>query len=154
MGGWLNTLTVLQGLVPLPRCDWHHWSGHHSSGASADPVADAFVVALFVVAAIGVLVSLISGGLLIVFTRRIRDMFWAIPIVNLAVYTLFLLVRPYPGGRVAQFRGEGLRHTLITVVLLLALSLILASVLGLLRLAVRAIRSAAFSPRHTPPASR
>jgi len=125
------------GFVPVPLCDWHHWSGHHSSGGSADPVVEAFVVAVFVAAGIGVLASLLGGGLLILFTRRIRDMFWAIPAVNVALFVVFLLVRPYPGGIAAQFQGWGLVYTLVALVLLLLASLVVATVLALVRLVAR-----------------
>ena len=139
----MDAVRLLEGLIPLPLCDWDGWSSHSSSTGSADPVVDAFAVAILVAIGIGVLVSFLSGGLLIVFTRRIRDMFWAIPAVNLAVYLVFLLAREYPGGREAQFRGRGLAHTLGALALLLVSSLILASVLALLRSAVRRIRSLA-----------
>jgi len=129
--------------MSVPFCHSHHWSGHGSSGGSADPVMEAFAVTIFVVAGISVLLSLLSGGLLIAFTRRVRDMFWAIPAINVAAYGVFLLVRQYPGGFAAQFQGWELVYTLVALVMLLVASLVLASLLALTRVVVRRMRSSA-----------
>lgn len=132
-------LTVLT----LADLHFHHPSGHTGP---PDPVITAFVVTLFVGLGISVLAGVLSGGLLMVFTRRIRDMFWAIPLANVAMYALFLATRSYPGGRSAQFRGGGLVDTLLGLILLLIVSLAMATILALIRRLGRAMRGKTTSP--------
>jgi len=139
-------MLTVKCLSALPGCDWHHHFGGGSSGGPPDPEAEAFVVGLFVAAAIGVLLSPLSGGLMVVVSRKIRHTFWALPAVNLVMYLVFMLARDYPGGNGEQFRGWGLVTTLGTILLLLILSLIFASIIALIRYVVRAVRGRRVNP--------
>jgi len=145
----MDIVRLIEWFAPIPLCDWH--GGGHSSGVPADPIVDAYVVGFFTAVGIGILASLLSGGLMIVFTRRIRNMFWAIPAVNLALFAIFMLIRPYPGGAAAQFQNRGLTYTLVTLTALLFISLAMALILALIRLVVRAIRSSAQYPHQSQP---
>ncbi|MFB3892132.1 MAG: hypothetical protein ACE15C_08935 [Phycisphaerae bacterium] len=140
----METLSLPAWSAALPLADLHHWHGH-SGGGSADPTTAAFVTALFVAAGIGVFASILGGSLLIAFTTRIGNMFWAVPGLNVVLYAVFLLLRQYPGGFAQQFQGEDLAYTLISLLLLLILTLILTSLLALVRFVVRSVRPTAKS---------
>jgi hypothetical protein len=146
----MGALSMVWRVAAVPVAGWHdlhHLAGHHPSGGPVDPAVDAGMTALLVGVGVGVFVSLISGGLLMVFARRARTMLWAIPLANLVPYAVYLLSRRYPGGRAAQFQGEALVYVLVGTGLLLILSLIVAVILLLIRLLARVARSAGAS-RH------
>ena len=139
----MEIVRQLCGIAATIGCDLHHWGGHHSSGGSNDPAVDAFVVALFVAAGLAMMFSFAGSGLLLLFTKRIGPMFWAVPLLNLAAYLIYLLVRDYPGGWAEQFRGIGLVHTILGTLILLILTLVIVSLQALVRFILRKFRQAA-----------
>jgi len=139
---------VLQLLLPL--ADWHHHSSH--GGASSeppDPHIAAFVVGLFFIAAEGLFLAPTCGLGVVLLTRRIRHLFWAVPLTNLVSYVLFCLCYTYPNGRLARLHMPGLVYTTVELVLVLLLGLILAILLALLLLLVRLLRRA-YGARRQP----
>jgi uncharacterized Tic20 family protein len=130
-----------------PLCDWHHGRSH---GGSLDPQSEAIVTAilgtLFLLLGVTLFLVVAGGPLLVIWTRKVRHLFWSIPAVNAAIYSIALAGRPYPGGFAAQFRLPGLFYTILELILVMLLSLaaagILAIVFLLLRLTKRVFRTA------------
>lgn len=123
--------------------DWHH----HSSGSSGvpDPHFDAFMTTSLIVLGVSLAILFIGGPILIPRTRRIRDLFWVIPLINIAFYLLSIALRPYPGGFTARFQSPGLEHTLFEIAFLLIASLAVALILAAFQWLKRTARR--FFPR-------
>jgi hypothetical protein len=137
-------------LTTTPLCDWHHFGSH---GGSYDPetqaIMDASAVAV-VVAFVSSLLMFVAGGpLILVFTRRVRHLFWAIPAVNVAVYTVTIIARPYPGGFCSRFHMPGLPSTILELIFLTVLSLGAAIVLAAIYLVYRVIHMAVTALRRS-----
>jgi hypothetical protein len=110
-----------------PRCGLHDLVGHHGGNVSApDPEMQAFVVTVLLIFVSAVVVLLFCCPFLAIRIRRIRDLFWVIPSVNLALYLLSISLRAYPGGFIARFQPPSLWFTLVEVFLVLVLSLFVA----------------------------
>ena len=101
----------------LPLCDWHH---SHCGGSSPDPETEAIVAVVLATVAVllasTLLLGCVGGPLVLLWTRKVRHLFWAIPVVNALVYLIALYVRPFPGGFAAQFRMPGLAYTIIELI--------------------------------------
>lgn len=133
---------MLAALV-APVADWHH--GHSSGSGGSEvyggpEVFGVFVFSCLLLFAGSVVVGCAGGPIVLVLTRKARQLFWAIPGANLVIYLVVLLARPYLGGFAAQFRPPGLVYTVIEVVLLLLVSLVLSAVLALGLTAIRVLR--------------
>src|SRR5512146_3267860 len=92
--------------VETALCDWHH-HGHGSTGMP-DPTFDAFMLTCILVLVASVAILILGWPLLVPRVRRIRDLFWVVPLVNTVFYLLSISLRPYPGGFTARFRPPGL----------------------------------------------
>ena len=128
----------------ITMADWHHhqFSGSHGSEASGDDkLFTIFFFSALLIVFGTLVVSFLGGPIILFFTRKARNLFWAIPGANLLLYFLMLVLRPYPEGFAAQFRLPGLVFTIIEILLLLLLSLILAAVLALIYTVLRKLRS-------------
>lgn len=128
---------LVNGLVP--RCGLHHLFEHHGGhGAAPDPQAEAFGATVLIIFASALVVLLFCCPFLALRVRRIRDLFWIIPSLDLALYLASIALRPYPEGFGARFQTPGVWYTFAEVFLVLTLSLVIASanacVLWLMRL--------------------
>lgn len=119
-------------------CDWHH-HGHGSSGAS-DPSVDAFMWTCVLVLAATMVILFVAGPILVIRLRRIRDLFWVVPLVNTVLYLLSMCLRPYPGGLAARFQPPGLVNTILEIALLLISSLTVALILAMIQWIIRTVR--------------
>ena len=127
--------------VPVPLCDWHrHGGGFSGPGGMPDPHIDAFAVGVIVAILSSVGLMVLCCPFLVVRVRRIRDIFWIVPAINLGLYFASAAVRVYPGGFLARFRPPGLWYTLAEVALVLVLSLLVAIVTALVQWTVRKVR--------------
>lgn len=108
--------------------DWHHHSS--GSGGAPDPHFEAFMATSLIVLGVSLAILFIGGPILVTRTRRIRDLFWVIPLFNIAFYLLSIGLRPYPGGFAARFQSPGMEHTLLEIAFLLIASLAVALVLA------------------------
>jgi ABC-type glycerol-3-phosphate transport system permease component len=134
-----------------PQCGLHDLFEHHGSHASApDPQVDAFVVTVLIIFVSAVVVLLFCCPFLAIRVRRIRDLFWVIPSVNLALYLLSIALRAYPGGFIARFRAPGLWFTLMEVFLVLVLSLLVASLNACAMWMVQKLRAQRPEPAAAP----
>jgi hypothetical protein len=106
-----------------------------------DPLMDAFFVGVVVTILCSVGILVFCCPFLVVWVRRIRDIFWVVPTLNLALYFAGAAVRVYPGGFLARFRPPGLWYTLFEIALVLALSLVVATVTALAQWSIRKVRS-------------
>lgn len=135
-------------------CDWHH-HGHDSSRApdpafeallrtpfgAPDPAFDAFMSTCILILGASVAILLFAGPVFVIFLRRIRDLFWVVPLANTALYVLSISLQAYPGGFAARFQPPGLRNTILEVTFLLFTSLLVAVVLAIVQWMVRMVRS-------------
>jgi hypothetical protein len=119
-------------------CDWHHHG--HSSGGAPDPNFDAFVWTSILILAASTAILLFAGPLIVIRTRRIRDLFWAVPLVNTGLYILSISLRSYPGGFLARFQPPGLPNTILEIVLLLVASLLVALILAIIQWGIRTVK--------------
>lgn len=125
----------------VPYCGLHHFVGHHGGSSSApDPQVDAFVATVMIIALSSVAVLLFCCPFLAIRIRRIRDLFWVVPSSNLALYILSIALREYPAGFGARFSPPGVWYTLAEVIIVLLLSLVVASVTACAMWLVRTIR--------------
>ena len=120
-------------------CDWHHSYEHGTSGSS-DPAIEAFMWTSILIVASSVAILLFAGPVLIIRTRRIRDVFWVVPLANTALYILSISLRPYPGGFAAKFQPPGLTNTVLEIVLVVLSRLLVALVLAIVHWLVRMVR--------------
>jgi hypothetical protein len=142
------TVLVLAVVAATPAlADLHH--SHHSD--PTDPVTRALYLDIGI-AALCLLASLLWGfRLVIVKTRRIRDLFWAVPLVNLALFAVSIAGQPYPGGRAERFTGIGLAITVYEAFAILTASLLVASILAVVAWVSRNVRALHASPGDPPP---
>lgn len=126
----------------LPRCDWHHFGGH---AGTSDPAMEAIAhisgIALGIIFMGSVFMFFVGGPIILAFTRRVRDLFWAIPAANVALYGATIILRPYPGGIGARFRMPGLTHTAIELAFLILASFGAATLLALMYLVYRLLKA-------------
>lgn len=135
----------------VPRCGLYDLFEHHSSHSSApDPEVEAFVVTTLLIVLSAVVVLLTCCPFLAVKVRRIRDLFWVIPSLNLGLYLLSIVFRPYPGGFIARIRPPGLWFTLLEVFLVLMLSSIVATLNACVMWVLRIIRRRRSEPTAAP----
>jgi hypothetical protein len=127
------------GSVQTAWCDWGH---HHSrsSDIPADPHLDAFIATVFMAIIANAALLLFAGPISIIFSRRIRGMFWSIPAINLLMYLISIYLRSYPGGFAARFEPPGLAYTIGEIVILLVLSLIVILILAAIRWFVNKVK--------------
>ncbi len=127
----LNALQTMLYLPAqfIPHGGLHDFFEHHGShtASSGDPQFDAFMVTLLIIVLCAVGVLFFCCPFLVVRVRRIRDLFWVIPSLNLALYLLSITLRTYPGGFRGHFQPPGLWFTILEILLLLLLSLMVAS---------------------------
>lgn len=118
--------TVLSADIAL--ADWHH----HSSGSSGapDPHLESFFATSLIVLGVSLAILFIGGPILVTRTRRIRDLFWVIPLFNMVFYLLSIGLRPYPGGFAARFQSPGMEHTLSEIAVVVTASLAVALILA------------------------
>jgi hypothetical protein len=133
-------LLLLVLWTPPAWCDLHHHLGSGHPDAPPDPLVDAFVWGSLLIVAASLALLVIGGPLLFLWTRRIRDLFWAVPLANLLLYLLSIALRSHPGGRGARFHPPGLWYTIAEVVLLVLSSLVVASILAAIRWLFRKFR--------------
>lgn len=129
---------VLVVSVQTGLCDWHH-HGHGSSGAP-DPNLDAFVWTSVLILAASTSILLFAGPIILIRTRRIRDLFWTVPLVNTGLYILSISLRSYPGGFLGRFQSPGLPNTILEIVLLLVSSLLVALILAIIQWSIRTVK--------------
>ncbi|OQX22892.1 MAG: hypothetical protein BWK80_28800 [Desulfobacteraceae bacterium IS3] len=130
---------LLAGSIQTAWCDW----GHHRSRSSdipADPHLDAFIATVFIAIIANAVLLLFAGPIMVIFSRRIRDMLWSIPAMNLLLYLISIYLRSYPGGFAARFEPPGLAYTIGEIVLLLVLSLIVILILAAIRWFVNKVK--------------
>ena len=120
---------------------------HHSfgSGGSGNPELEAaagmFVVSSAILISCGIALSMAAGPLLIVWAKSFRRILFGLPALDLLIYLLILILRPYPGGFSAQFRMPGVIYTVMEMAILFVL-LIASPLIALLIYAViRAIQA-------------
>jgi len=120
-------------------CDW----GHHGSGGGGapDPVFDAFFWTSALILAASIAILILAGPFLIPRTRRIRDLFWKVPLINLPFYLVSILFRPYPGGFAARFQSPGLGYMIAEIIILLIASSIVALIFAIVLRIMRIIKS-------------
>jgi len=126
----LRAMKVMLCLLTLlmPCCGLGDLFEHHSSPSSIpDPEVEAFAVTAMLIVLSALVVLLFCCPFLVVKVRRIRDLFWIIPSANLGLYLLSIALRAYPGGFMARIRPPGLWFTLLEVLLVLMLSLVVAT---------------------------
>ena len=134
-----------------PYCGLNDLVGHHGADASApDPHVQAFAITVLLVVLSTVFILLFCCPFLIIRVRRIRDLFWIIPSLNLALYLLSIAVRSYPGGFSARFQPPGLWFTLVEVFLVLVLSLVVATLNACVLWLIRKLRRRKAEPVATP----
>ena len=115
-------------------CDWDHSS---SSSGPPDPGFDAFMVTTLIIIAASLAILLFAGPILVTRTRRIRDLFWIVPLVNIVLYIVSISLQNYPGGFAARYQPPGLENTVLEIILLLLSSLIVAGVIAVIRWVIR-----------------
>ncbi len=138
------TLLVCLALTPATAwCDWHDHLHHHGSrgSSSSDPCLDAFVTTVFLTIVASGAILVLGGPVLVMWTRRTRDILWIVPLANLLMYLLSIYLRAYPGGFAARFRSPGLWYTVSEIILLGVLSLLVAVILAAIQWLYRKIRS-------------
>ncbi len=119
--------------------DWHHHSSHPSG--PPDPHLEAFLWTALIVLASSLAVLFLGGSLLIVWGRRPLNTLWIVPLVNLLLYVLSVLLRPYPGGLGARLAVPGIFFTIAEVAILLVGSLLVALIIMAIQWLVRKARS-------------
>jgi len=128
-------------LVPVPLCDWHHHGGSTGPDGLPDPHMDAFFAGLVVTVLCSIGILIFCSPFLAVRVRRIRDIFWVVPTINLSLYFATAALRVYPGGFPARFRPPGLWYTLAEVTLVLVFGLLVATVTAVVQWTVRKLKS-------------
>jgi hypothetical protein len=142
---------LLMWTIPQPLCDWHF--GHHGGG-SIDPESQAMVDASL--AAMGAIVlgtvfmTTVGGPLVLVWTRRVRHLFWSVPLVNAVFYLAMALIRPFPGGWEALWRGPGVGYTIVVLICWLLCSFGSALLLALIYLLYRTIKKVFTAVKEAP----
>lgn len=126
----------------VPRCGLHDLFEHHGGHASAaDPQLVAFFVSLLIIFASTLFILLFCCPILLIRIRRIRDLFWMIPSINLGLYFLSISLRTYLGGFLSRFVPTSLWFTLVELFLVLLLSLIVICLNACFLWLLRMIRS-------------
>lgn len=116
--------SIVYFLAFNPIFGFHH---HHSSGSggSVDPVLDGIVkvsiASMAILASCGIIISAVAAPILLVRFQRIRRILIALPALDILLYLLIIVFRPYPGGFLAQFQMPGLIYTAIEMILLFIL---------------------------------
>ena len=120
---------------------------HHSfgSGGSGNPELDAaagmFLASSLILISCGLALSLAAVPLLIVWAKNIRRILLGLPSIDVLIYLLIVLLRPYPGGFTAQFRVPGLIYTILEMGILLVLLFASPLLALLIYLVIRAIQA-------------
>jgi hypothetical protein len=139
----MKTLTIALLFLAVSAqtglCDWHHHYGYGSGGAP-DPNFDAFMWTSILILAASAAILLLVGPVIVIRTRRIRDLFWVVPLVNTVLYILSISLRSYPGGFVARFQPPGLANTILEILLLLVSSLFVALILAIIQWITRTVK--------------
>lgn len=112
-------------------CDLLNY-GHVRSGIP-DPTLDDFVFTSILILAASAAILLFVGPVILIRMRRIRDLFWTVPLVNTVLYILSISLMSYPGGFLAKFQSPGLPNTILEIVLLLVSSLLVALILAIIK---------------------
>lgn len=142
----MSIILMLFWLLPLntPLCDWHHSSSHSGSlDPETQAITDASAVALGIISISSLSMLVVGGPLILSFTRRVRHLFWVIPAINLILYIVTIIARPYPGGFWARFHMPGLPDTVIELIFLILFSFGAATLLAVIYFVYRMIRMAA-----------
>jgi len=133
------TVFTLLASAQTGLCDWHNHHSH-SDGGTPNPAFDSFMWTSILIVAASIAILFFVGPVLLIRNRRIRDLFWMVPLANMGLYILSISVRQYPGGFTARFHPPGVTNTVLEFALLLLSSFLVALVLAIIQWIVRNVR--------------
>jgi len=130
-----SALLAMVLLAQTALCDWHHHG--HGSGSGHDPGFEASMWTCVIILVASLAILFLAGPILVIRTRRIRDILWLVPLINVAFYVLSISLRPYPGGFAARCEPAGFANTVLEIAVLLGTSLIIVLILAVIRWGIR-----------------